>query len=816
MLRRLHPRPLRKAYFPLRLTFFFHPCFALLCVMPLIACGWLALAKPSVAQTNCIPRPNGMIAWYRGEGNGLDSVGTNHGTLVNGVNFTTGKVLQAFSFNGLSELVVPNVPALNPARLTIEAWVYPTQADGGVDIIVNKDFEPYGGYQYELGIRGTFDSHGVIPAGNFAFAMRGVNGLPDEYLRWVNGGAPVPLNTWTHLAVTYDGTTARTYLNGAPVRTLTGLSGDIAAGGGPLKIASRAEDVLSRSPNERFNGRIDEVSLYNRALSADEILAIFKADSAGKCPVQNTPPTITTTAALTRQQGNPGSAATIATVNDLETPANLLTVTATTLPAGLTISNLSNVDGTITATIAAACDAPVGSQTVALTVTDASGGSATTNLTINVTANTAPTLGPYPATTVSVGQSLTVAPSAAPADNNKVTNVSVVVSAGFGGAVTVNASTGLVSINNATPGGSYVVTVSATDNCGTTTTTPFNLTVGKLNSVTQLTVPPGPHFVGQAVPLTALVTATGAGTPTGNVTFRDGTATLGQGVLNAGGAATLETSTLLPGLHQLTAVYSGDSKYESSTSAPVTILIARPLANVSAASYQGNQFSREQIVAAFGTNLATRNQAATTVPLPTTLAGTTVSIKDSAGVEHNAQLFFVSANQVNYLMPVGVALGPATVTITNASNSDNVSLAIIQLATIAPGVFTANANGRGVAAAQVLRVFPNGSQRYEPVMRLDPATNRFVTLPIEFGPPSERIYLLLYCTGLRYRSSLNNVTAVVGTTSVTTMFAGAQGSLSGLDQINLQLTPSLSVVPNPTVLLTVDGVPSNSVQISFR
>ncbi|MBI1761098.1 MAG: Ig-like domain repeat protein [Acidobacteria bacterium] len=790
--------------------------FVLLCPALLMAYTWLAAASQPVVQTNCAPRPNGLVAWYRGEGNGLDSIGTNHGTVKTGVGFTTGKVMQAFDFNGTGEVSVPNAPALNPARLTIETWVYPTLVDGSVDIIVNKDSEPYDGYQYEIGIRGPSLPAGSIPIGNFAFALRGVNGLPNDYSFWVNGGGAVPLNTWTHVAVTYDGAVANAYINGVLTRSVAGLSGDITPSAGPLKIGSRSEDVLSRLPNERFNGRIDEVSLYNRALTAAEILAIFQSDSVGKCPVQNTPPTITAGAALTRQQGNPGAAATIATVNDLETPVANLSVTATTVPTGLAISNINNTNGTITATVTAGCNATAGAQTVILTVTDAAGGTATANLTINVTANSAPTLGPYPTTTVNLGQSVTITPSAAPADNNTVASVTAAISAGFTGTVSVNASTGVVSINNAAPGGAYVVTVTATDNCGASTNSPFNLTVGKLNSATQLMISAEPYLVGQAITLAAKVTATGAGAPTGAVMFLDGATSLGQGTLNASGVATFTTSTLTAGTHKLTAAYAGDTNYGSSTSAEVTILIARPLANVSAASYLHDQFAREEIVAAFGINLATTSQAATNLPLPTTLAGTAVRVTDSLGVERLAQLFFVSANQVNYLLPAGTALGPATVKIANDSNPNNVAQEVIQIATVAPGVFTANANGSGVAAAQVLRIQPSGAFQFEPVARLDAATQRFVPIPLEFGPPAEQLYLLLYGTGFRFRAALNNVTATVGGISVPLNFAGAQGSLAGLDQANLLLPQQLAARGEVEVVLTVDGKQANIVRIGFR
>ena len=127
------------------------------------------------------------------------------------------------------------------------------------------------------------------------------------------------------------------------------------------------------------------------------------------------------------------------------------------------------------------------------------------------------------------------------------------------------------------------------------------------------------------------------------------------------------------------------------------------LANVSAASFTGQGvLARESIVAAFGAQLATVTRAAESLPLPTTLGGTTVRIKDSFGTEQLAALFFVSPLQVNYLVPPNLALGPATVTITR---SDGMQVAgVVQLVAINPAIFTANASGGGVPAGVLLRV----------------------------------------------------------------------------------------------------------------
>lgn len=91
-----------------------------------------------------------------------------------------------------------------------------------------------------------------------------------------------------------------------------------------------------------------------------------------------------------------------------------------------------------------------------------------------------------------------------------------------------------------------------------------------------------------------------------------------------------------------------------------------------------------------------------TTPLPTTLAGTTVRVKDSAGAERPAQLFFASPAQVNLLMPAGLANGAATVTITGGDGA--ISTGVTPISATAPGLFTANTSGQGVAAGVALRV----------------------------------------------------------------------------------------------------------------
>ena len=233
------------------------------------------------------------------------------------------------------------------------------------------------------------------------------------------------------------------------------------------------------------------------------------------------------------------------------------------------------------------------------------------------------------------------------------------------------------------------------------------------------------------------------------------------------------------------------------------------LAVVSAASFNASSFlSPESIVAGFGSDLAIGRQSATTQPLPTTLLGTTVRVKDESGITHIAPLFFVSPSQVNFLIPAGAVGRVAEISITNGNGL--VTRAGISLGFIAAALFAANSNGQGVAAAIVLRVKANGAQSFEPVAILDPAQNRYVARPIDLGPESDQVFLILFGTGIRSNAAFARAT--IGEQAAEVSFAGAQGSFAGLDQVNVRVPRSLA--GRGEVEVRVDT--SNAVKVSFK
>lgn len=256
-------------------------------------------------------------------------------------------------------------------------------------------------------------------------------------------------------------------------------------------------------------------------------------------------------------------------------------------------------------------------------------------------------------------------------------------------------------------------------------------------------------------------------------------------------------------------------------SSRVTILLnqarcpaAMTLTTTSAASYDVNQVSRSAIAAAFGTKLSDQVQTATEVPLPVSLAGTSVIIRDIAGIERPAPLFFVSPQQINYQIPSDTKTGNALVQVKR--NGSIVSTGTIMVTDASPGLFTATASGQGLAAALALRVKPDGSQIIEPVAQYDASANRFNPVEIDLSQTEDQVFLVLFGTGIRHLVVPDQVTARIGTETADVLYAGPQGRFIGLDQVNLRIPAALAGRGEVNVVLIIAGQATNSVRISIR
>jgi uncharacterized protein (TIGR03437 family) len=248
------------------------------------------------------------------------------------------------------------------------------------------------------------------------------------------------------------------------------------------------------------------------------------------------------------------------------------------------------------------------------------------------------------------------------------------------------------------------------------------------------------------------------------------------------------------------------------TSNAAAFVIASRLAAVSSASFASGPVAAEAIVAAFGARLATGTQSANTLPLPTSLLGTSVQVIGANGAARQASLFFVSPGQINFQIPPGTTTGQATVRVT--AGDGNVSQGVVQIVAVSLGIFTANADGRGVAAADILRVKADGSRSFERAAQLDGSGQRFIPRCIDLGPPGEQVFLILYGTGVRGIGNLSAIQATIGNMNLPVLFAGAQGTFVGLDQINLGPIPrGLIGAGAVDVILRVNNQPANTVQV---
>jgi hypothetical protein len=283
-----------------------------------------ATATRYSSLAGCVPPPSDMVAWYPADGNANDIVGGDNGTVHGGVTFPSGEVAQAFSFDGSSGYVsAPDSPNLDVTNaITIDAWVKPATAGNsqGLVFVMLKgdnccgDTQSYG---FGWGTESMLQS----------IIFRLGNSTTNAEVR----SDPIPLNQFTHVAGTYDGTTMRLYINGV-------LNGSATPGLGPLQVTNVpliiGSSLRNGTTQNFFQGLVDEVEIFNRALTADEILGIFNAGSAGKCKqletsefsqcanISGASPTPTATATFTPT----------ATPTATHTPTVTPTATATSTP----------------------------------------------------------------------------------------------------------------------------------------------------------------------------------------------------------------------------------------------------------------------------------------------------------------------------------------------------------------------------------------------------------------------------------------------------------------------------------------------------
>ncbi|MGA2325015.1 MAG: SBBP repeat-containing protein [Bryobacteraceae bacterium] len=215
-----------------------------------------------------------------------------------------------------------------------------------------------------------------------------------------------------------------------------------------------------------------------------------------------------------------------------------------------------------------------------------------------------------------------------------------------------------------------------------------------------------------------------------------------------------------------------------------------------------------------GTDFTTVTLHAPSLPLPTSMGNVSVKIQDSGGTSRDMGLFDVSPRQLNVLIPDGTQGGNATITVTGFDGGVHTGTVVIE--SVAPGLFSANSQGTGLAVGQAKRYNASGSEvSSADLCRWDSTQNKFVSIPIDMGAATETTFLVVYGTGIRGRTSLVNVSAPVGGQTTVVAYAGAQGYFVGLDQLNIQLPRSLRGQGDVSIVLTVDGKTANALTVTM-
>jgi hypothetical protein len=246
----------------------------------LVVGGWYGFSKirMHIASGHL---PPGLVALWSGEGDGSDSAGGNKMELTD-ISFVAGKVGKAFSFNGKSSsITIPASPALDVGAgdgFTIMAWIKPSDVRGYHPLFAWTDGTPV-----NSSICFNSSESGVL-------MVCVTDGAGNRFL--VSNQGVLVKGRFQHIALTYDKASGvgTWYLNGVVVAQRK-LSGNVNSTKGDLWISHRDTSQGNWSSNRSYAGLMDEVALYNRALSASEIKDICAEQNHGEPLTLPTPST---------------------------------------------------------------------------------------------------------------------------------------------------------------------------------------------------------------------------------------------------------------------------------------------------------------------------------------------------------------------------------------------------------------------------------------------------------------------------------------------------------------------------------------------
>ena len=326
---------------------------------------------------------------------------------------------------------------------------------------------------------------------------------------------------------------------------------------------------------------------------------------------------------------------------------------------------------------------------------------------------------------------------------------------------------------------------------------------GTLNSITpgttSMTLTAGVSNIapGDSITLTATVSASNGGVPSGSVTFRIGTSAVGTATLVSGSAkVTLTGAVFVLGSNTISAEYSGSSSYASSTASTIVTVTAAStgpptISGVTNAASFRTAYAPGMLLSIFGSQLAPATWSATSVPLPTQIWGVSVTVN---GV--SAPLLYASPSQLNVQIPYEVTVNEtAVLSVSNNGKTANSSIAI---ANAAPGVFVDSAfalvPGSSGQGNQIMTLFVTGVGAVAPFVSTGAAPSAGTSIA-NLPKPQQ------------------NLTVTVGGLPAVVQFAGIPAGLVGVVQVNYQI-PQQAALGSNAVVVQIGNASSASAKLT--
>jgi uncharacterized protein (TIGR03437 family) len=240
----------------------------------------------------------------------------------------------------------------------------------------------------------------------------------------------------------------------------------------------------------------------------------------------------------------------------------------------------------------------------------------------------------------------------------------------------------------------------------------------------------------------------------------------------------------------------------------------------SAASNSEAAISPGSLISLWGSHLTDSTVSADGSPWPSTLGGVHVQLTAAGGYTRQIPLLLSSPGQVNAWIPGDVPTGAVSIILTNAAGASFRTASYVE--SVGPALFAIQKDGTSFAAAVLIRVHADGTDSAESLVGSDPTTGELVPVSASPGAASDRLYLSLYGTGFTgvTAQTVGSVSPGHPNDALPILYAGPQGQIDGLDQINIELSGELVSEPSLDILLVAkkpDGYPvrTNTVRILF-